>query len=587
LSSLAVAGVSYKNKLDVDEDYNSILDKYEKEAKNIDIKEDISLFLKKYPTQSSFFYAFSDIPKKREKITMIMNELDIKQREEIEKKEEKIVNDINMTADEKKREIALLSFDAPLSKQKQLNQKIKNFDEKTITDEWVNTVKECLRSCNNESDLERIDSLFKKLDDSQDIIRNREVENQKKNLSKKRLEIKKKIEQDKRDSWMSKVDDCLKNCQSRDSFNTIDELLDSSNELEKTDKIKEYEKILVTKKSEILNKIEEEEKRKKLEEDKSNILSKLEDASTINEVIESTLEISEEFFEDEVIHTKLLNTLKEMKKDEFQTEKGKEHFKALEVSGSKDDFHSYLTENIVPFMELKEEYEKLLKRIAKVDTLNDFNSINFKVVKKFEAFEQSSIKEKLDKKMDEIYDDIYDGKPSDKFETDGIRNWLNKIKKLDNFRLDDIEYSYGFNDNKKSEIKKIEDRNNKIKEIKQNGVSYISVALKGMEDNSLHFECGMTIAVRTADDVTIEGFSSFLDKNENRKCSSNTIFFRNQITLEEDKRYQLDFEEEGIAHTYEFRTYISFSLEELYTLSQGKEITKWIDNNKLELIFER
>jgi len=526
LSSLVLGGISYKSKLDVDEAYNLILDKYKKEATSIDLKEDITLFLNKYPTESSFIYSFSDIPKKRKKIKEISTELIMKQKKELKEEENQIMKDTKLTADEKQKKLNILTLKADAVKKEELNQKSKLLEAETITTSWLKDAVDCSKNCTKESGLNRIEHLFSELKNNSKIIRNEEVEKQEKSL---------------------------------------------------------YEKWNMIK-----SEIEEVERKKIFEEEKSNILSTLEDSNSINEVIEIISNMTEEFFEDEAIKSKILNTLKEIKKDEFQTEKGKEHFKALELSGSKDNFSLYLTKNIVPFIELKEAYEKLLLSIKKVKTLNGFNSINFNSVNKFEFFEQNDIKNKLNNTMDEIYNDLYEDKPSDKFELEGRKNWLNRIDKLDNFRINGFDYSYTFNDSQISELNKIKDELERIKDIKQNGISKVLVSIIGAEDNSLHFVCGITSAGRSGEEVTIKGFSSDLTyENKYEKCENNRISFTDKIMLKADIKYDLHLVEENYLHDFEVSTIIDFSLEELYDISEGKKMNKFLDNNKLKLTFER
>lgn len=182
----------------IDELYNKIVMQYEKKTSYKVMKKNIDFFLRTYQ-KDDIFCSASNISQKRVKISEINIELfnkyeKIKEKREKEIFEEQIqvMNNPKFTPDEKSIKLNQLSVGIKISdslKEKIEANKAILIKEKE-TNQWKSNANDCLKSCITE---DSIDDIIAILSTNNNIIQNKNIDELKKSLLKKKFEIQQKI----------------------------------------------------------------------------------------------------------------------------------------------------------------------------------------------------------------------------------------------------------------------------------------------------------------------------------------------------------------------------------------------------------
>lgn len=247
-------------------------------------------------------------------------------------------------------------------------------------------------------------------------------------------------------------------------------------------------------------------------------------------------------------------------------------------------------ENKKKFIQLKNKIEE--HEINKIDDVEKISNIEEQEFKNFQEDYKKKIYEILKVKYDNYFENkIVNAIPTNILDDGATSGWKNIYEKFKDNLNTKLGYTYKIKDSK--ELKKFEENLENLENLKQNGLTNIEVAIKGKEDNSISFGCGINTGSlsigRSKEEIIIEGFSSKLTYENASKCENNTRVFKDNITLEE-KEYILDLTEVNLVHNFKLEEQtISFELRELWNLfnDNDKEIIKHIDDDKIELKFKR
>jgi len=547
---LIVVGVwQYMNKLEVEERYANIIDNYEKNVSYSVLKENIEIFLRKYKN-ASFMYTFADIPSKRKKIQIIENDLKEKNRKSIKDRIEVIKKDTKLSADEKKQEIEKLRSQVVDGSQKiELDKDSEQFTLKSNTKKWQNEADDCLQNGKGEKGIENINKLLSIVKDSTKIISSDKV-NEK---------IAKLIDKKKLLNQSVNMQNIFKQIESANSTKKLNHIIiDLENNFQNNKKVKE--KII------------------------ASYLSIFNDTDSLKQLTDVIALIPDFIFSDSRVHDKAVSVVRLSHTEYFHTYRGTKLLDELKIINVAKAFNEYIKKDIDPFITAKEKYEELLKEISVNDKYKDLQGIDYSAYNSFENFEKEKIKTALTNSINKSFDTLYGEKPNDKFQLTERSLWLDNIKKIDNFAIPAIEYTYHIPSDKKADIKSIEEENDSITKLKNGGISFVKVTLIGLENNSLEFKCGWNYLGRR-DDISISGFSSNLDYASASQCQNNSITYNYTITLE-PIWYYIDLTDSGLKDDILSES-ISFTLEDLYELNNGAIISKMIDGEKLKLEFRK
>jgi len=577
----------YANRLEVGERYNKIIDNYEKNVSYTVLKKDLMEFLEDYKNVSPM-YAFADIPSKRDRIQKIENDLKEKNRKSIEEQIEDIMNDPKLSAAEKQREIDKLRPKVADDSQKSdLENESKQLALETNTEQWFNDANNCLKNCKGKQGIGKLDKLLLIAKDSTKVISNNKVNEKVAQLIDKKKLLNQSVD-------MQNIFSQIESAQSSSALNSIISTLPNSFQNDK--KIKD--KIIAS----YLNFIGSADSAKTLSNIVSDMpkwvksiggikqkfiasyLSILNEIDSLDQLTDTVALVPDFIFTDRRVHDKAISVVQSLHTEDFHTYRGNRLLDELKSINTANDFNKYIKQDIGQFIIAKEQYRELLKEISNKVKYEDLQSIDYSAYDSFENFEKENIKTALTNSINKSFNALYGEKPYDKFQLMEISLWLENIKKIDGFTISAIGYTYVIPSDKKASIESTELEYIRITDLKNYGISGISVTLIGKENNSLEFQCGWNHLGRR-DDISISGFSSNLDYESASQCQNDSITYDYTITLKATS-YNITLTDPGLKDDI-LSGYVYFNLQDLYRLDNYETISETIDNGKLELKFRK
>jgi len=542
----------YISKSKASEEYNIIINGYEKGMNYKKLKKPIDTFLQNYKV-GDFSLTLSSIESMRNKLNKIKVELQQKENN----LQEKILEDDNLTADEKQNQLNLKTTITPEVKQSLVNAK--------ALQNWKGNVKNCLHNTCTQDDngLAIIEKLLAKADSLYD---DGTVQKLKKELLVKQSNIKKHMDEEELKNWKAKAESCLQSeCTKDDSGLTIVENLLAKtnmldNENENVIKLKDQ---LTTRAMDIKFYIS---------------LDQVEFFDDMTTFVNTQTNITIENAKLILSKLKQFNELGNIDIEQYNNLLGTEPFKEL-------------YKEIVKKVELEKNVEDAISKVETAN-LNDLQNIEIKNYNEWSSSQQQRLKDALDKRYSEIFEEKVINKIPDLFDQRANNSW--KSSKYDTFinncKIKDIHYSYKYSNHPQFyKISKHLENLNKVERLRTQGINNITVSITGKEDNSIDFHCGIDNFGKKMEDIIIEGFSSRLTYEDDGayECNNDTITFKNSITLNV-QTYFLHLTEWNIANNYDLESErINFSLDELWQLSNGETVSKLVDDNKIELRFQR
>lgn len=514
--------ILFLNKMNIDEKYKALVDRHSEKVSNDAFKKDLSNFLETYKNEN-FFYAFADIPSKRDEILKIKNSLDDQQSKMIDGGIKGAVANNNLLPDEK---IAILDGLAPKadsSQQKEIKQETKRLEAEIKRDQWIGEAEDCLNTCELENGVERIESLLDEANNGDSIVIDNAV---------------------------------VKN-----------------------------RAALYAKKDHILQNITKKKRQEEFNSAKNKAFDELDNARSIEAVSEIVARMKDGIFGISSIKDKAVASLKSINNNDYTTAQGARLLNDIKTIQSRENFLKFINNDIEKFIDAKEKYRSLLRDIDSISRYEELDSIDYSAYSDFETFEKENVKNKLNQKIKKALDDIYGGKPYDIFNLTDMSNWLKNIQKINGFTIESIGYVYEIPVDTMSQISYTEEVYSTITRLKENGINNVTVTLVGKEDNSLEFECGVTLHMGRRDDISITGFSSDLNYDNASQCQNDSITYNTKITLK-DRGYWIELKDSGIKDDKLTDTII-FDIKDLYSLYENKSVYKSLDKDKLQLIFNR
>lgn len=239
-------------------------------------------------------------------------------------------------------------------------------------------------------------------------------------------------------------------------------------------------------------------------------------------------------------------------------------------------------------LNIKSKYLQLKAQLEDVD-ISRISIIEEPEFKNFTEVYKKEIKFILENKI-ELYfkKEIINAIPTDITDEKVVKIWKNKYEKFKDYCNNNFDLNF---DSKSIKIEEFENKLKQIEELKQKGLNYIKVTVIGREKNSIDFGCERNYTLRDRSNIIIEGFNTKLSYEHASKCEDEKVVFNDRITLNV-KSYNLDLIEENlisfnkVAENYKIQEQISFSIDELLDLNNGKQLKKQLDNEKIELQFK-
>ena len=320
-----------------------------------------------------------------------------------------------------------------------------------------------------------------------------------------------------------------------------------------------------------------------IKEEEKKTLNSLQNIYYINELFA----LGEKIF---LVKDAVTLKLKSLYNEYFASENGIKILEGLEDTETKEEFFTYLKEDIVRFIEIEEYYEKIKKSINYIKRPSDFSTLilNKEKYRQFDASKKGALKTIIDNKINKAFYKFRKQKPigiEDSFETGKAKSWI-KIanEKYINFYINSLEYKFNLKDEYINEINKYIEMVQRIEKIKNDGVSGVRLRLKSINpNNTLSFEeCG------NDDEITLSG--SLGQMKYPHTCNGKTLVFNHKVTIKANKNYSIKLTEYNsfVDDTVVFKT-INIKYDELYDLAYSSKIIQFqFDNNRLqfELLLE-
>jgi len=542
----------YISKSKASEEYNVIISGYEKGMNYKKLKKPIDTFLQNYKV-GDFSLTLSSIKSMRNKLNKIKVELQQKENN----LQEKILEDDNLTADEKQNQLTLKTTITPEVKQSLANAKALQI--------WKGNVENCLHnSCTQDDNgLAIIENLLTQVDSLYD---DGTVQKSKKELLVKQSNIKKHMDEEELKNWKAKVTSCLQSeCTKDDNGLKIVENL-----LAKTDILDNEDENVLKLKDQLTTKVIDIKFYISLDQVESfDEMTSFVNTQTNITVGNAKLILSK---------LKQFNELENIDIEKYNNLLGTEPFKEL-------------YKEIVKKVELEKNVEDAISKVETAN-LNDLQNIEIQNYNEWSPSQQQRLKDSLDKRYSELFKSKVLNEIPDLFNQIANNSW--KSNKYDSFiekcNIQNIGYSYKYSNHQQFyKISKHLEDLNKVERLRTQGISNISVSIKGKKDNSIDFHCGIGWNGKKMEDIIIEGFSSKLtyENDGADECNNDTRTFKNYITLNA-QTYSLHLTEWNIVNSYDLENQsVNFSLLELWQLSNGETIPKLVDDEKIELRFKR
>ena len=562
LSILIIGLFGYINKMNVEEEYKAIIDKYSKGVEYKSVRTDIKSFLDSY-NNVSFFYAFADVPTKRAEIIRIQNKLKQEDVIKIEEDAADIITNDNMTAGEKKDALVDLKDDASDDQKKDLENKARRQKYKDNTIKWMANAEGCLKTCEGRSGLKAIENLLQRANNTDGIIRNDD-------LKKKVIEL-----QGKKESllYASKIVDILEKLDSADTYNDFISLIADIPENVQTNRsIKE--KIV------------------------SLYLLFISNTNSLDELSDIISRMSDDTFSTKNIRDKCISIVRLLNKNEYQTVRGKQLLNDLKVKHSRENFNRHIKDDIKKFIEAKAGYDRLMKEITNKPGYKDLTGVDYSQYNSFDKFEKNNIVSTLNEKMTQSLKSIMDGVNLNKLGSDYLIDTeqnLKKIKEIASFKINNggLQYTYTIRKDQEAKISIIREDYNLMKKLVQNGIKNIEVTIVGHENNSIEFRCSQrAYYMGKRDDIDITGFSQDLNSKDAGKCEGEDtahMTYNKKISIKAKKAYSIKVTDPSILAKLDDSVSgnIQFELRDLYNLSEGLTITKSLDKERIVLKFRK
>jgi len=556
ITALGIGLLEYKMKRDVDEAYTSIKQRYEKKVLYPRIEADIQNFLENYKSEN-FLYALANVPKKRNDIIKMRDDLKVQYTTWIDKQLNDILTNNKLTADEKRLKLKELRSQADTLDQRKIDEMMENLGLSINKEKWLASAKDCLKTCEGEIGKDRIASLVEQVDQGE-VVLDDTVKVLLGQLTQKKVSIKK-------ESDLKNV--LIKLEEQHDANNLTAYLSGLSSEMKVLPQVKE--KILIQYISflsdldigQILNLISSED-------DSSPESSDVDGAAIPDEIVTSERfknalsSVLDDKYKDELIGSCLLSKIKLFNRKE-------------DIYNILKDIKKKISQN-----QLFDKIKNSIKDIS-IDELNDDLFTGFSTLTENQ---QSSIQKQLDTKLTGFVEEIYNGLPNDESQTDEIKMKIEEIENIDGFPLTNINYTYSIPDNIRTKIDEKKQKNNEVKDIMENGIRNVRVILVGKEGNYIGFGCENWSVDNT--DIIIKGFNLDLQENDNTECADNEMIYPQYISLKAE-RYDLIVSEDDWVSPDPKHATIYFSIEDLIKIKNNDSVTKSIDGDKLQLIFRQ
>ena len=262
------------------------------------------------------------------------------------------------------------------------------------------------------------------------------------------------------------------------------------------------------------------------------------------------------------------------------------------------DMNKYALENDLQkvIASVKEElrtgvlYENLSEKISECASSECLSKdVDFENFKKFTPAQQEKIIGDLKEHYNAAFaKEVVQSMPKTLDDLEENRSWIKEYEQFKNrAAIAGIGFSYTYAGHKEHD--NVEERIGLIKhlsELEKNGISPVRVSIKGYENNSLRFGCGIEWT-GSREEIIIEGFALPLNYTEKLKeCTADTLVFKETVSLHADKKYSLTLiEENKLGDLRLEKVGLTFSLQELYGLDKNETIVKKIDEGKIELNF--
>ncbi len=557
--TLSMSIVEYKMKLDVDEAYMSIKQRYEKKVLYPRMEMDIQKFLENYKSVN-FLYAWANVPKKRIEVLKMRDDLKVQYKKWIDNKITDILTNKKLTADEKRLKLKELRSQADTLDQRKIDEIMANLGLSVNKEKWLAVAKDCLKTCEGETGKDTIATLVSQVSQG-DVILDDAVQGLLNQMTEKKVSIIK-------DGAMEKI---LAKIEEQSDANTLTSYFTEQNVSIRQLPPQVQEKILV----QYISFLKEKNIGQILSwfpSMESNQTTKISQTAIPDEVVASNrfrnalVVVLENEYKDELMGSNLLVDIQ-------QNRKAEDIYKTLK------DIKKKVDEN--------KAFSKLTDTLAatSVDGLSNDLFSGFNVLT---DSQKKAIYKQLKIKLTKFVNDVLTRLPDDETETNEIEEIIQEVEQMNEFTLRNIErnidYEYLIPEDILTQVDKIKRKNKVIKNIIEYGIQYVRVTLVGKEDNYIGFGCENWSIDNT--DIIITGFGPELKENDDTTCADNEMTYPQRITLKVDE-YDLTISEDDWVSPDPKSATMNFSIDDLINIANNKSVPKLLGDDKLQLIFKK